>query len=69
MMTQGKEGKRSYVKCLTERSIWGIIPLSAVFKTYWTASFFNNILAYGNDELNTMVEDWMRESRPYAMPT
>jgi hypothetical protein len=69
MMTTGNGGKRVHVSCLTERSIWGIIPISRIFEAYWTASFFNNILSEGPRELTNLAEEFMRESRPYFIPT
>ncbi|KAH7006737.1 peptidase S8/S53 domain-containing protein [Fusarium venenatum] len=69
MMTTGTEGKQLFVENLTPRSIWGIIPLSDIFRAYWTASFFNKILSEGPRVLSSLAEDFMRESRPYLNPT
>ncbi|RYC80305.1 hypothetical protein BFJ63_vAg16815 [Fusarium oxysporum f. sp. narcissi] len=69
MMTAGPEGGQIFVKNLTRRSIWGIIPISEVFRAYWTASFFNKILTEGPREFSSLAEDIITESRPYLCPT
>ncbi|KAK2137958.1 hypothetical protein NOF04DRAFT_1165860 [Fusarium oxysporum II5] len=69
MMTTGTEGKQLFVENLTPRSIWGIIPLSDIFRAYWTASFFNKILSEGPRVFSSLAEDIIRESRPYLNPT
>ncbi|KAF4493572.1 general substrate transporter [Fusarium agapanthi] len=69
MVTTGAEGIQLFVENLTPRSIWGIIPLSEIFRAYWTASFFNKILSEGPHVFSSLADDIMRESRPYLHPT
>ncbi|CAM1507509.1 Fc.00g071500.m01.CDS01 [Cosmosporella sp. VM-42] len=69
MMSEASDGGRRYLNCLTKQSVLGIEPLSAVFKTYWTASFFNQILADGPRQMNSLIRETLQEASPYIAPT
>ncbi|RFU74217.1 general substrate transporter, partial [Trichoderma arundinaceum] len=56
-------GNRARVEVLTDRSIWGIIPISPAFNTYWTATFFNDILINGPRRF----EEYRQASEPYLV--
>lgn len=48
MMASGEAGRRNEVEYLSGRSVWGITAISPMFQTFWTASFFNEMLSTGS---------------------
>lgn len=69
MISPRPTGCRHVVDCLTDRSIWGIIAISPVFQTYWTACFFSYMISTGGHDLQDLSADLMRHSEPFNIPT
>jgi hypothetical protein len=63
-----KENK-CHVDPLTGRSVGGIVPLDPVFNTYWTLSFFNEIIAHGPDVGSFLSELQGEAWNSYMIPT
>lgn len=63
-----EEGRRGRLESLTQRSIWGIIPISSMFETYWTATFFRDIIENSPEYLAGLAEEYMHEGHPYYVP-
>lgn len=62
-------GNRECLATLTRLSIWGIIPISVVFETYWTAHFFSDILVSGPSLLRDLANNYIEAAQPYIVPT
>ncbi|SPQ21318.1 919373b5-9c61-4d8d-bc31-ce9f71768648 [Thermothielavioides terrestris] len=50
-------GRRASLGVLTDLSIWGIMPISVVFQSYWTAHFFTDMLDKGPDALLSLAQE------------
>ncbi|KAK3349514.1 hypothetical protein B0T25DRAFT_582438 [Lasiosphaeria hispida] len=69
VLSPSKNNRRANVECLTARSIWGIAPVSAIFNSYWTASFFESALSGELDQLRFFAGNLMQQAEPYTIPT
>lgn len=63
-----EDGRRGRLDILTHRSIWAIMPISAMFEAYWTATFFRDIIENGPQHLAGLAEEYMHEGQPYYVP-
>ncbi|GAB1318088.1 hypothetical protein MFIFM68171_08298 [Madurella fahalii] len=63
------EQNQCWVNCMSERHVWGIIPVSRAFKAYWNAFFFERMLSLRPSDMRRIAREVTRESRPYFIPT
>ncbi|GJN83165.1 hypothetical protein PLIIFM63780_006713 [Purpureocillium lilacinum] len=63
-----KDGRRGRLEMLTQRSIWGIMPISSMFEAYWTATFFLDIMESGPEYLAGLADEYMQEGHLYCVP-
>ncbi|CAH0058663.1 unnamed protein product [Clonostachys solani] len=68
-MVDGCPQKRRQIESLSKRSFLGIEPACRVFRTYWTASFFNAILAQGPQLIDQAPFRGSGQDKPYLTPT
>ncbi|CAH0017914.1 unnamed protein product [Clonostachys rhizophaga] len=67
-MVDGDSKNRRQMELLSKRSFLGIEPASSVFRTYWTASFFNAILAQGSELIDQAPFRDLGQDKPYLAP-
>lgn len=68
-MIDGDTKNRRRIELLSKRSFLGIEPASSVFLTYWTASFFNAILAQGPEFIDQAPFRGSSQDKPHLAPT
>uniref|UniRef100_A0A8H7N3I2 Uncharacterized protein n=1 Tax=Bionectria ochroleuca TaxID=29856 RepID=A0A8H7N3I2_BIOOC len=67
-MIDGDPKNRRRIELLSKRSFLGIEPASSVFLTYWTASFFNAILAQGPEFIDQAPFRGSSQDKPHLAP-
>ena len=62
-----EKGNKDEIGTLSLRYILGIEPICPVFKTYWTACFFNEIIKQGPDQFKHFLANVGNDG--YVTPT